>query len=153
MKPVLIFPFVLALVFGCTTVDKPPSSVDPLAMAPVVQIGHLGKINAVAITKDARIGASASSDGTVKIWEIRTGRLIKTLNNHLKQKKVAAWEGANARGRFLHTPSVNCIAISHDSRFIVSGASDGNAIVSNLSGGQTLRVFQKHDKSINAAAR
>ena len=142
----------MVFIIGCTTIDNiEPTLINPLAMEPVVQIGHLGKINAVTLTKNDQIAVSTASDGTIKIWEIRTGRVVNTLDNHLKQKRVAAKKGVTARGQFLHTPSVNCIAISNDNRLILSGASDGNVIVSNLAGGQTLRVFNKHKKSVNTA--
>lgn len=152
MKTSYIFPFIMAFIVGCTTIGKiEHTSINHLAMKPVVQIGHLGKINAVTLTKNDQIAVSTFSDGTIKIWEIRTGRVVDTLDNHLKQKRVAAQKGASVSGQFLHTHSVNCIAISNDSRLILSGASDGNVIVSNLAGGQTLQVFSKHSKSVNAA--
>jgi WD40 repeat protein len=40
--------------------------------------GHSGEINSVAFSADGRIALSGSDDGTAKLWEIATGKEIRT---------------------------------------------------------------------------
>ena len=46
----------------------------------VVPLGHGGRIWAIAYSPDKRAFASLSGDGTVKLWNARTGREIRTLS-------------------------------------------------------------------------
>ncbi len=41
-------------------------------------IGHTGQVNSAAFSSDGMTLASASDDGTVKIWEVNTGSLIQS---------------------------------------------------------------------------
>lgn len=41
--------------------------------------GHTDRINSLAVSADSKFLASGSSDGTIKIWDINTGRIIRTL--------------------------------------------------------------------------
>ncbi|MEC4853371.1 MAG: serine/threonine-protein kinase, partial [Jaaginema sp. PMC 1079.18] len=44
--------------------------------------GHSSNINNVAITADQKVLISASADKTIKIWDLETGRELKTLTGH-----------------------------------------------------------------------
>jgi len=39
-------------------------------------VGHEGRVNALAFSHDGRVLVSASSDATVRMWQLRTGRGI-----------------------------------------------------------------------------
>ncbi len=41
--------------------------------------GHLSAVNAVAFSPDGTLLASAGSDGSIRVWEVAGGRLLKTL--------------------------------------------------------------------------
>ncbi|MBI2377206.1 MAG: hypothetical protein HYV07_24615 [Deltaproteobacteria bacterium] len=47
----------------------------------VVPLGHDGPVQAVAVTADGKLAASAGSDGTVRIWELSSARELRVLRN------------------------------------------------------------------------
>jgi len=60
---------------------NPPSQLAEL----VLQVGHTGKINAVAFSPDGRTLANGGEDRTVKLWDIHTGELKRTLVGHVAE--------------------------------------------------------------------
>ena len=46
----------------------------------VVQRSHTNSINVVAISPDNRIFATGSIDNSIRIWELKTGKLLKVIN-------------------------------------------------------------------------
>ncbi len=71
----------------------------------IIEKGHTSSINAIAISPDGKYIVSASSDKTIKIWDLRTLECLNTLEEH--------------------EDSVNSIVISSDGKYIVSGSDDG----------------------------
>jgi hypothetical protein len=45
-------------------------------------VGHSGYVTGVAVTPDGRWAVSASSDQTLKLWDLETGRELRTLEGH-----------------------------------------------------------------------
>lgn len=92
--------------------------------------GHRGTIYSVSISPDRQKIATASQDGTVKIWN-QKGENIQTLTGH---------QGA-----------VYSVSFSPDGQKIVTTSRDKTARLWNLSG-ETLQVFKGHKRSIDAAS-
>jgi WD40 repeat protein len=67
-------------------------------------VGHQGVVNAIAVSADSRWAASASGDGTVRVW------------NLVKGEAAALLVGPKA--------AVNAIAFSPDGKTLASGGSD-----------------------------
>jgi WD40 repeat protein len=44
----------------------------------VAQLGHSGAVNALAVSNDHRLMATASADRTIRLWELETGREVRT---------------------------------------------------------------------------
>ena len=47
-----------------------------------LQAGHSSYINCLAVSQNGQFVASGSNDRTVKIWDLSTGKLLKTLQGH-----------------------------------------------------------------------
>jgi len=68
--------------------------------------GHTGPIRSVAFSADGKRLASASDDGTIKLWNTATWEEILTLKGH--------------------TGPVRCVAFSGDGQRLLSGGDDGS---------------------------
>ena len=93
--------------------------------------GHKS-VNAVVITSDGKQIVSGSTDSTIKIWDIETGKNINTLIGH-------------------HS-SIRAIAITPDGKNIVSASQDTTLKVWDLQTGECLCTCIEHQKSVSVLA-
>lgn len=68
----------------------------------VLQVGHRRTIRSVACSPDGRWFASGAKDNTIKIWDVASGRLLRTL--------------------YGHGSAVNALAVSPDGKLLASGS-------------------------------
>ncbi|WP_437747130.1 PQQ-binding-like beta-propeller repeat protein [Sorangium sp. So ce1504] len=94
--------------------------------------GHSDRVNACAISPDGQRIVSGSSDGTLKVWDLPTGKLLSTLEGHAKE--------------------IRCCDISPDGQRIVSGSGDAMLKVWDLSTGQLLSTLHGHAYGVNGCA-
>ena len=96
MKPIhrIITVILLSLFFQCqTTVDKGNNEISRTEQTMqglgnlelVIQNGHTGAVNGILLTKDEKNMISYSADNTIKIWDMKEGKLLKTLEGHTKK--------------------------------------------------------------------
>ncbi|MGH7172368.1 MAG: WD40 repeat domain-containing serine/threonine protein kinase, partial [Gemmataceae bacterium] len=83
-------------------------------------IGHSGGLWTAVFSPDGRRVATASIDGTVKIWDAASGKLLLTYTGH--QGLIANLPDAIKAK--LPRPPVMCLAFSPDGRHIASGSFD-----------------------------
>ena len=97
--------------------------------------GHTGGVHGVALSRDDARAASASDDGTVRLWDVKTGKEL-----HLFR--------AAGRGR--------CVAFSRDGRLLVSGhygpGSDNLVRLWDAEQGKEVRAFKGHTGDVTAVA-
>ena len=94
--------------------------------------GHSGWVRAVAVTPDGRRAVSASSDNTLKVWDLETGKGVRTLAGHAS--------------------SVWGVAVTPDGRCAVSASFDHTLKVWDLETGDEVRTFAGHSWGVRAVA-
>ncbi|MEG4245995.1 serine/threonine-protein kinase [Microcoleus sp. MON2_D6] len=96
-------------------------------------LDNVGSVNAIALSPDGQTLVSASF-GTIRIWNVRTGRLVRTLNSVHSKK------------------SVNTLAVSPNSSILASGGGDNNVILWDLKTGRRMRTIAAHKAAVNEIA-
>ena len=89
--------------------------------------GHSDYISALTISPDGKILASGDDDNTIKLWNLTTGKLLRTLHGHSD-------------------------TVSSDGQILASGSWDNTIKLWNLSTGKLLRTLSKHSSAIYSVA-
>ena len=61
-------------------------------VTPVLQQGHSGLVKALAFAPDEKVLGSASWDGSIRLWEWPTGRLLRTFTGDGKQAEFVMFQ-------------------------------------------------------------
>jgi WD40 repeat protein len=93
--------------------------------------GHSLAGNSVAFSADGRTLASGSWK-TIKLWEVATGRELRTLGGH--------------------SEAVNSVAFSADGKTLASGSYDNTVKLWEVATGRELRTLSGHSGSVNSVA-
>jgi WD40 repeat protein len=86
----------------------------------------------LAVSPAQESALSGASDGTIWLWNLRTGKSIRALLGH---------HGA-----------VTCLAWSSDSRYAISGSDDRSVRLWDINSGLCLRVFEGHTGSVRSVS-
>jgi WD40 repeat protein len=86
----------------------------------------------VALSGDSQLVASGSFDGTVRLWETSSGRLLVTLQGQ--------------------TSAIRGVALSADGQLVASGGLDGTVRLWETSSGRLLATLQGHTSGVFGVA-
>ena len=91
---------------------------------------HSMSIEAIAYSPDGAYLASGSNDNTIKIWEVETGRLLRTLTGH--------------------TDSVYSVSYSPDGKYVASGSQDKTIKLWEVTTGNCIRTLTGHTSYVKS---
>ncbi|MEZ4732254.1 MAG: pentapeptide repeat-containing protein [Caldilineaceae bacterium] len=94
--------------------------------------GHSDAVFAVCFRPDSRQLASASADGTIRLWQVQSGRLQQTLLGH--------------------TDAVNAIAYSPDGHTLASAGRDRSVRLWTVESGWCDRLLSGHEDAVKTLA-
>ena len=97
-----------------------------------VQLGHSSYVFAVAFSPDGRYAMSGSGDNTLKLWDVSTGREVRTFRGHSNY--------------------VNSLAFSPDGRYALSGSGDQTIKLWEVATGREIRTFSGHSDYVRSVA-
>ncbi|MGD9977558.1 MAG: caspase family protein [Bacteroidales bacterium] len=136
--------------------------------------GHQGWVYSVSFSPNGQYALSASTDNTLKLWEVNTGKCIRTFTGHTNvvgtkafspdgrlalsgsdDKTIKLWDinTGNCLKTFTgHTSYVNSVAFSPDGKFAISGSTDNTLKLWDIDAGTCIRTFTGHSSFINSVA-
>ncbi|OGV56472.1 MAG: hypothetical protein A2X45_03405 [Lentisphaerae bacterium GWF2_50_93] len=135
--------------------------------------GHTGSVGSASFSPDGKYALSGSSDSTLKLWNVDTGRCLITFVGHTRSvysvnfspdgkyacsggldNNVKLWDiktGQCLRTFIGHTDWVRSVRFSPDGKYALSGSNDKTLKLWNLQSGQCLHTFDGHMDSVISA--
>ncbi|MDM8516356.1 caspase family protein [Desulfobacterales bacterium HSG16] len=163
---IAVFVVLALLSFGNLVIADEKSEIFP-------QLGHSLWVNSVTFSPDGTMALSGSGDKTLKLWNIATGKCIRTFTGHsgqiesvvfspdgyfalsggsYKDETMKLWEvstGRCIRTFTGHSGWVKSVAFSPDGQFALSG-SVGPLKLWKVSTGKCIRTFTGHLGGVNS---
>ncbi len=149
---------------------KEESSLDFEDLKPqiIIPIGHWQCVWLVAFSPEGRYLASGGGDNTIKVWQVASGKLLRTLKGHSgyvssvafspdgRHLASGSWDNTIkvwqvASGELLrtlkgHSGWVHSVAFSPDGRYLASGSFDATVKMWDVESGKSLATFLAIDK-------
>lgn len=97
---------------------------------------HTSMVHSVTISPDGKIIASGSSDKTIKLWELESGKLLRQLGR---------WFSG-------HSGIVDTLAFSPDGEILASGSWDETIKLWSVSTGKQISHLKGHNSCVNSLA-
>lgn len=97
----------------------------------VIQAGHYAAVNCVAFSPDSRFAVTGSVDKTIKLWEVQTGREVRS---------------------YLGSPgSIHFVTFSRDGKYLASIANDDKLRLWDVPTSKEIRIIEVPDDDIISA--
>lgn len=134
--------------------------------------GHQDSVESLAFLDNGARLASGSVDGTIRIWEVESGKTVRTLRGHRRsvnaivlspsgnllvsagnESQLLTWDPATGapQGKLAgHSQDVYALAFSPDGRWLASGGRDRTVIVWDMTTRKPVHKLEGHEDAIMA---
>jgi ribosomal RNA-processing protein 9 len=113
---------------------------------------HRLSITSAVATEDAKYLFTASKDGTINKWDLRTGSKTATFHKQRLDPKGKGKARANPADIEGHTDEVLALAVSSDGQYLASGGKDKKVGVWDVEKNQWIKGFWGHKDLISGLA-
>jgi len=135
-------------------------------------IGHTGTVTSVCFSPDGRYALSSSEDHTLKLWDVQSGKEIKSFEGHTMDvtsacfspdgryalsgsidKTLKLWDiqtGKEIRSFEGYTDAVTSTCFSPDGRYALSGSYDKILKLWDVQSGKEIKSFEGHTNVVNS---
>jgi len=149
--------------------SRAPSHGPPSGHGSLTLWGHDGAVNGVVFSPRGDRLASASDDGTVKIWD-GTGKVVRTLRGHRERvlavafshdgarvasagedESVRVWDADTGRAKLTiygHSGPVSCVEFAPSDKAIATGGADKTVRVWDAVDARELHKFAGHSNPV-----
>ena len=103
-------------------------------------MSHDAAVLALAVSRDGTMLASACANGTISVWKLETGRLLRKI------------ERAHGGSSVKDGAAVTCLEFSPDSSKVLSGGHDSTVREHGLLSSKMLKQFVGHTSYVNCAS-
>jgi WD40 repeat protein len=145
-------------------------TLDPPGNPTLILRGHTGAVTDAVFTPDGGVLLTVSLDGTMRQWDVRTGKFRGSLRVETGSLHAVAFNGVNkcvalagdqlwlrhSAGSLQalegHREAVLCVAFSADGELVVSGGSDQTVRLWRTNDGQPSASFEGHGGPVRGLA-
>src|SRR5262245_56063684 len=135
---------------------------------------HGGSVHSVIFSPDGKMLASAHNDSTIQLWDLSTGRIVRSFMGHTghvpvvvfspdgkmlaggsPDQTVKFWEVSS--GRFIrafkgHNGSIYSVAFSPDGKMLASGSDDQTVNLWEVVSGRLVRTVEGQNSYVQSVA-
>jgi WD40 repeat protein len=145
-------------------------------------VGHTGTVHAVAVSANGKLAASASADGTVRVWDLDRGQAAalihagkdplyavalspdgKTVAAAGASKVIRLWDLGDLKEEFItlmkeskslpgHEGDVLAIAFAKDGQTLASAGADKTVMLWDTKAGKSQATLKEHGSAVHALA-
>ncbi|MFP6685915.1 MAG: WD40 repeat domain-containing protein, partial [Polyangiaceae bacterium] len=160
-------------IIGATSLDHSVYLLDPVTRSTRVLRGHTDQVTALAFAPNSTQLFTGDWHGTVIVWEIRTGAIVKTFRAHegavmalahwsdgsrwasaSKDRKVRIWDTRSGKmlRELQHDDGLSGLSLSPDGKRLVAGDYAGTVHLWDVDSGTRKARFSGHERSVRDVA-
>ncbi|KAF4197557.1 hypothetical protein CNMCM8694_002459 [Aspergillus lentulus] len=113
--------------------------------------GHADPVITLIFSPDDQVVASSSSDRTVRLWDVRTGKELQTLRGH-SEKLWDVKTGRQCQSLRGHSDWVTTVAFSLDGQKVASGSHDKTIQLWDAKSGRQCQTLLGHSDWVTTVA-